>query len=65
MSFLSHGAGLEVLGELSQPVADSGVASSFGLAVSPFHPVPLSHRHFRIPPRGLIIRTLRLDWGSS
>lgn len=33
--FLSHGAGLEVLGEFSRPVADSGVASSLGLVVSP------------------------------
>ena len=29
------GAGLEVLGEFSQPVADSGVAISLGLVVSP------------------------------
>lgn len=50
MSFLSHGAGLEVLGELSQPVADSGVASSLGLAVSPFHPVPLQPRAFPYSP---------------
>lgn len=64
MCFPSQGAGLEVLGEFSQPSAVAGSASSLELVASPFHLVSLQAQAF-MSPHGLITRTLRLDWVNS